>query len=238
MTHDVRRFPDAAAAIDACGEQILGWLSEAIDEKGQAALAISGGTSPRRMFETFARTKFDWNSVHLFWVDERGVPPTDSQSNFKLTQDSWLGPGKFPPANVHRIHAELDPAEAAARYIEDIQRFFGLSAGELPRFDVIHRGMGPDAHTASLFPGEPLIENRADIAAAVWVEKFQQWRITLLPGVLMAAHRTALLVNGGDKTAALRSVLHAPFDSLRYPAQLASGEGTVWFVDAAAAQEP
>jgi len=104
----------------------------------------------------------------------------------------------------------------------------------MPRFDVVHRGMGPDAHTASLFPGEPLIEDRSGIAAAVWVEKFQQWRITLLPGVLLAARHTALLVTGGDKTAALRSVLHQPFDPLHYPAQIASGPGAVWFVDVAA----
>lgn len=235
MTHDVREYPDAAAAIDACAEQILDWLREAIEQKGQAALAISGGSSPRKMFGKFAGTPFDWARVHLFWVDERGVPPTDPQSNYKLTQESWLGPGKFPPANIHRIQAELEPAYAAARYVDEIQRFFRLAAGELPHFDVIHRGMGPDAHTASLFPGEPLIENRAGIAAAVWVEKFQQWRITLLPGVLMAAHHTAMMVTGADKTAALRSVLHAPFNPLQYPAQLASGHGTVWFVDAAAA---
>ena len=119
------------------------------------------------MFEIFSRTSFEWERVHLFWVDERAVPPTDAQSNFKFTQDAWLGHADFPPANIHRVQAELAPAEAAARYVQDIQKFFGLAAGELPRFDAIHRGMGPDAHTASLFPGEPLIENRADIAAAV-----------------------------------------------------------------------
>jgi 6-phosphogluconolactonase len=231
---EIRKFPDAAAAAEACANQILEWLQEAIEEKGLAALAISGGSSPRRMFENFARTDFDWQRVHLFWVDERAVPPTDAQSNFKFTQDAWLGPGNFPPANIHRVQTELAPVEAAARYVEDIQKFFGLAPGELPCFDVIHRGMGPDAHTASLFPSEPLIDNRADIAAAVWVEKFQQWRITLLPGVLMAARHSALLVTGADKAGALRSVLRGPFDPLHHPAQIASGDGTVWFVDAAA----
>jgi len=234
LTHDLRQFADAAAAAEACAQQILDWLREAIEERGLAALAISGGSSPRRMFEKFAHTHFDWGRVHLFWVDERAVPPADAQSNFKLTQDTWLGPGGFPPANLYRVQAELAPAEAAVRYVEDIRRFFGLAAGELPHFDVIHRGMGADAHTASLFPGEPLIENRADIAAAVWAEKFRQWRITLLPGVLMAARHTALLVTGADKAPALRSVLQAPFDPVHYPAQIASGGGAVWFVDAAA----
>lgn len=234
---DLRQFADAEAAAEACAQQILDWLREALDNRGLASLAISGGSSPRRMFEIFSRTAFAWERVHLFWVDERAVPPSDPQSNFKFAQESWLKPGNFPASNIHRVLAELDPANAAARYVKDIQRFFGLAAGELPHFDVVHRGIGPDAHTASLFPGEPLIEDRSGIAAAVWVEKLNQWRITLLPGVLMAARHTALLVAGADKTAALRSVLRQPFDPLQYPAQIASGQGTAWFVDTAAAQD-
>jgi 6-phosphogluconolactonase len=237
MNHDLKQFPDAEAAAEACAQQILDWLRNALDNRALASLAISGGSSPRRMFEIFSRTPFEWERVHLFWVDERAVPPSDQQSNFKFAQDSWLKPGNFPAPNIHRVFAELDPAAAAARYIEDIQRYFGLTAGDLPHFDVVHRGMGPDAHTASLFPGEPLIQDHSGIAAAVWVEKFKQWRITLLPGVLLAAHHTAMLVAGGDKTAALRSVLHQPYDPLHYPAQIASGEGCVWFVDTAAAQD-
>jgi 6-phosphogluconolactonase len=231
---DLRQFPDAEATAEACAQQILDWLREALENRGLASLAISGGSSPRRMFEIFSHTRFDWERVHLFWVDERAVPPTDAQSNFRFAQDSWLKPGNFPAPNIHRVLAELDPAVAAARYVEEIQQFFGLAAGKLPRFDVVHRGMGPDAHTASLFPGEPLIEDRSGVAAAVWVEKFKQWRITLLPGVLLAARHTAMLVAGADKAAALCSVTSEPFDPLRYPAQIASGDGTVWFVDAAA----
>jgi 6-phosphogluconolactonase len=231
---DLRKFADAEGAATACAEQILDWLREALENRELSSLAISGGSSPRRMFEIFASTLFAWDRVHLFWVDERAVPPSDAQSNFKFAQDSWLRPGNFPASNIHRILAELDPTAAAAHYTEDIQKFFGLAAGELPHFDVIHRGMGPDAHTASLFPGEPMIEDRSGIADAVWVEKFKQWRITLLPGVLLAAQHTALLVAGSDKTAALRSVLTESFDPLRYPAQIASGPGAIWFVDTAA----
>ena len=219
---DVRPFADGAAAVEACGTQILEWLRETIEQNGRAALAISGGSSPRPMFEVCADS---------FPVG--GVPPSDAQSNFKFTQDTWLGPGNFPEVNIHRVQAELDTAEAASRYVADIQKFFSLAEGELPHFDVMHRGIGPDAHTANLFPREALIDNRTDIAAAVWVEKFQQWRITLLPGVLLAARNTALLATGEDKAAALRSVLESPFDPRHYPAQIASG-GAVWFVDAAA----
>jgi 6-phosphogluconolactonase len=233
----VERYPDGPHAAVACGKQVLEWLRAAIAEQGQATLAISGGSSPRPMFEMFARTEFRWDQVHLFWVDERGVPPADPQSNFKLADDAWLAPGRFPRSNVHRIEAELPAQTAAERYSADLMKFFGLAQGEMPRFDVIHRGMGPDAHTASLFPGEPLIEDRSGLAAAVWVEKFKQWRITLLPGVLEAARHSAMLVTGADKAQALSAVLSAPYNPVEHPAQIATRklDPAVWFVDAAAA---
>jgi 6-phosphogluconolactonase len=233
----VERYPDGSHAAAACGKQILDWLRAAIAEQGQATLAISGGSSPRPMFEMFARTEFRWDQVHLFWVDERGVPPADPQSNFKLADDTWLAPSQFPRSNVHRIEAELPAETAAARYSAALMKFFGLAPGEMPRFDVIHRGVGPDAHTASLFPGEPLIEDRSGVAAAVWVEKFKQWRITLLPGVLEAARHTAMLVTGADKAQALAAVLSAPYNPLEYPAQIATRkqDPAEWFVDGVAA---
>src|SRR5580658_8777201 len=107
------RYPDAQRTAEACAQHILTRLEAAFAQKNQAALAISGGSSPRTMFEIFARTTFAWERVQLFWVDERGVPPSDSQSNFKLANDTWLAPGKFPPANIHRIEAELEPELAA-----------------------------------------------------------------------------------------------------------------------------
>lgn len=157
----------------------------------------------------------------------------DAQSNFKLANDHWLAPGRFAKANIHRIQAELAPELAAARYVEEIRAVFGLGEGALPEFDVIHQGMGPDGHTASLFPGQPLIEDRTGIAAAVWVEKFKQWRITLLPGVLLAAKNTAMLVTGADKAEALEAVLHGPYDPLKYPSQMVARNGreVVWFFD-------
>jgi 6-phosphogluconolactonase len=234
---NLRRFATALEASEACGLQILDWLHDAIAQKGTATLAISGGSSPRAMFQNFANTAFDWDRVHLFWVDERGVPPDNDQSNFKFANDAWLQPGNFPKQNIHRMEAELPATEAAARYLAAIREQFSLGAGDLPVFDVIHRGMGPDAHTASLFPGEPMIANRTDLVAALRVEKFAQWRITLLPGVLLAARHTAMLVTGADKAAPLHAVLHEKFEPSRFPAQLFSGD-TVWFLDApAAAQE-
>jgi 6-phosphogluconolactonase len=230
----LHRFPDARQAAEGCAKYILARLEEAIGAKGVARLAISGGSSPRPMFEIFATTRFTWDKVQLFWVDERGVKPTDSQSNFKLANETWLAPGAFLEANIHRIPAELAPDVAAQRYVADILKTFGSGT---PEFDVIHQGMGPDGHTASLFPGEPAIDDRAGVAAAVWVEKFKQWRITLLPGVLLHARHTAMLVTGADKAETLRTVLHGEYDPKTYPTQIVARDGrdVNFFLDEGAA---
>lgn len=226
MSNQFSALPDPQQAAEACARFILSRL----EGKPKSTLAISGGSSPKIMFEIFAKTDFPWDRVHLFWVDERGVPPDDAQSNFKLANDHWLTPGRFPKANIHRIQAELAPDVAAQRYVEEIRGAFGPGS---PSFDVIHQGMGPDGHTASLFPGQPLIEDRTGIAAAVFVEKFKQWRITLLPGVLLAARSTAMLVTGADKTEALDAVLHGPLEPQKYPSQIIARDGgdVHWFLE-------
>jgi 6-phosphogluconolactonase len=230
----LHRFADANAAARACADSILEKLAQAISERGAGTLAISGGSSPRIMFEIFGRRPFAWEHVHLFWVDERVVPPTDPQSNFKLAADNWLTPAKFPAANIHRVLTELGPEEAAKRYVAEIRAHFKVEE-ELPRFDVIHRGMGPDGHTASLFPGQPLIADRTGVAAAVWVEKMKQWRVTLLAGVLESARHTAMLVTGADKAPMLKIVLTGEYDPQQYPVQIGSrDEAAEWFLDAAA----
>jgi 6-phosphogluconolactonase len=230
----VHRFADAPAAARACADSILQKLDQAIAERGTATVAISGGSSPRMMFEIFGRRMFAWEHVHLFWVDERVVPATDPQSNYKLAADTWLTPARFPKANVHRVRTELGPEAAAQHYVVEIRSHFGVDTN-LPRFDIIHRGMGPDGHTASLFPGEPLIANRDGVAAAVWVEKMHQWRVTLLAGVLESARHTVMLVTGADKAEKLKTVLTGDFDPNQYPAEIASREDSAeWFVDAAA----
>jgi 6-phosphogluconolactonase len=233
---ETHRFPQPVLAAEACAKFVLQRLEAAISERGTATLAISGGSSPKPMFQDFSRAAFPWEKVHLFWVDERGVPPTDSQSNYKLAFDNWLGASKFPADNIHRIQAELKPEEAARLYAIEMRRHFDLPAGGLPSFDVIHRGMGSEGHTASLFPGEPLIGDHTGLAAAVWVEKMHQWRITLLPGVLEAARQTVMLVAGADKTEVVRTVLQGAYDPEQFPAQLASrGSTAIWFLDEAAA---
>jgi 6-phosphogluconolactonase len=231
-------YESADAASVACARKLLELLEHTLATQPRASLAVSGGSTPKPMFAAMAQSNFDWTNVHLFWVDERCVPPTDSESNYKLAKDHFIDPAHFPAANVHRIQGELKPTEAAKLYEADIRKFFELSGDHpIPRFDVIHRGLGPDAHTASLFPGEPLIDDRTNICAAVYAEKFHQWRVTLLPGVLEAARHTLMLAAGADKTEPLRSVLHEPYDPKKYPAQITTydGHGVIWFLDQAAA---
>jgi 6-phosphogluconolactonase len=232
-----RVYSDAAGAAQASARHIFALLEEALSGEGLATLAVSGGSTPKLMFQEMAKVPFEWDRVHLFWVDERGVPPTDSQSNYKLTEDYFIGPAHFPHRNVHRVQAELRPEVAAELYANDIREFFGLAPGELPHFDIIHHGIGPDAHTASLFPGEPLIEDREGIAAAVYVEKFAQWRITLLPGVLTSARHTVVVTCGQDKAEAVRAIFNDPYDAVKYPGQITSHDGrsVTWFLDDAAA---
>src|ERR1700733_8399758 len=147
----VRRIvsADEGAAAEACAQHVLAVLGEAVRANGRATLAVSGGSSPKLMFARMAAAKFDWQGVHIFWVDERCVRPTDAASNYKLVKEYLIEPAGIPAAQVHRVVGEIPPAEAAARYADDIRAFFGLPESELPRFDVIHRGVGPDAHTAS-----------------------------------------------------------------------------------------
>ena len=231
-------YPDPSEAAAACAKHIAGLLEEVLSGEGEATLAVSGGETPKLLFAHLAKAKFNWNHVHLFWVDERAVPPADPQSNYRLAEEHLILPAHIPHRNVHRIAAELGPDKAGIRYSQEIADFFELPDGELPHFDVVHLGTGPDAHTASLFPGEPLIDNRDGIAAAVYVEKIPQWRITLLPGVLLAARHSVFLTAGENKAEAVQNVFLSPYDPKQFPAQVVSHHGrkVTWFLDQAAAR--
>jgi 6-phosphogluconolactonase len=230
--------PDPPSAAEACAHHVISVLDEVLAGREFATFAVSGGSTPRFLFQKLAATRFAWDRVHIFWVDERCVPPTDPASNYKLTEENLIRPAHIPHRNVHRIVGEIAPKTAADRYAAEIRDFFGLEKDEMPHFDLIHRGMGPDAHTASLFPGNPLIENRDDITAAVFAPQFNQWRVTLLPGPLLAASHTVFLVAGDDKAESVRAVFKEEYDPKKYPAQIAShhGRGVTWFLDEAAAR--
>lgn len=225
-----RLFDTAQQAAEACGAEILRALGEAIAINGRASVAFSGGSSPKRMFAWMASQPFDWSSVEIFWVDERCVPPDHADSNYRMTRETLLD--HIRAGGIHRIPAELPPAQAAARYRDDVI----ATLGPAPRFDVIHLGMGADSHTASLFPGLAEIYDRTGIAAAVWVGKLEAHRVTLLPRVLLDARQIVMLVTGEDKAPALREVFRGRYDPLTHPAQLIHRHAPLaeWFLDRAA----
>lgn len=230
--------PDLERAAAACARHILAQLEQALSGNDKATFAVSGGNSPKPVLTALAQAGFDWSRVHLFFVDERNVPPAHAQSNFRMVDQTFIVPARFPHRHVHRVYTELGPDRAAERYAEDIRQVFEIREGDIPHFDLIHLGMGPDGHTASLFPGDPLIEDREGLTAATYVEKMTQWRITLLPAVLLGARHTVMFAPGADKAEAMRAVLDGEFQPIAYPAQLPAhlGRSVTWFMDAPAAR--
>lgn len=229
-------YADARGAAQGCAHHVLALLEEALSGQDRVTLALSGGSTPKLLFEELVKSRFRWDRVHLLWVDERMVPPTDPQSNYRLAEEGLIRPAHIPARQVHRIHGERDPHHAARAYIDDIRGLFDLEGDALPHIDILQLGMGADAHTASLFPGDRTIDNRDDIAAAVFAEKANQWRVTLLPGVLLAAKHTVFLAAGADKAEAVRTVFAGAYDPMQFPAQLVAHNGrrVAWFLDQAA----
>lgn len=227
-------YPTAYDAAAGCADALRTIVEQALDERGVARVALSGGSTPRLMFEAMQSMPAAWPRVDWFWVDERCVPPDHELSNYAMAARSLLEPLGVPAERVHRVHGELPPQEAAARYEDAVLAAFG---GEFPEFDAIQLGLGADAHTASLFPGEPLIESMDGVAAALFVPKLEQWRITLLPGVLFAARARLVLATGAEKSSALRAILSEPLDPKRLPGQLllAPDAPSRFFLDEAAA---
>lgn len=211
----------------------------AIADHGRFAVALSGGSTPRAMFELLASPEFaediDWDHVHVFWGDERCAPPDDARSNYAQALAALLAPIAIPEANIHRMRAELDPHDAAVDYGEQLAAFFG----SVIAFDLIYLGLGPDGHTASLFPSTPALGVTDEPCTAVHVpaNPVASWRLTLTYPVLNAARCDMFLVEGKDKADVLARVLEGPRDVLHLPAQgVDPAHGTlVWLVDKAAA---
>ena len=181
-----------------------------------------------------------WDKVFFFWGDERHVPPTDADSNFRMANETLLSKIAVPSRNIFRIPAENpDAAAAASEYEETLIKFFSLKPGEFPSFDLILLGMGPDGHTASLFPETAALQERSHLVVANWVEKLKTQRITLTLPVLNAARTVAFLVSGADKAEVLHEVLQGTGPAEKYPSKLVrpSDGRLIWFLDRASASE-
>ncbi|MDX2032319.1 MAG: 6-phosphogluconolactonase [Blastocatellia bacterium] len=235
----VEVYADAAELAREAARRFAALAGTFIANRGRFTVALSGGSTPRAMFTLLAAPPFSdalaWRAIHLFWGDERCVPPDHPDSNYRMTRETLLDRVPLPPENVHRIPAEdPDPARAAERYAETLRHAFGEDA---PRFDLLFLGMGADAHTASLFPGTAALHNNDRIVVAQYVEKLQAHRLTLTARTINHANNILFLVAGADKAPALQAVLEGPRDIDTFPSQLiAPDAGTLtWMVDEAAA---
>jgi 6-phosphogluconolactonase len=240
----IRMFPSAGELAEAAAHELATAAHAAVAANRRCSVALSGGTTPRRMFRLLAHRgaaggdlELPWEYVDVFWGDERFVPPDHPDSNFRTAQLELLSRVPIPEANVHRVPTELGAAEAAAgAYETELVRYFGLSAGQVPRFDLVFLGMGADGHTASLFPGTPALRERARLVAAVWVEKLDTYRVTFTYPTLNAAARVAFLVAGAEKAETLARVLAGDGDREELPARGVRPDGgkLYWLVDDAA----
>ena len=225
----------------SAAEEVVKLANEAVASRGRFTIALSGGSTPKSLFNllaTNAKSTLPWDRMFFFFGDERHVPPNDPDSNYRMANEAMLSKVPVPTANVFRIEAENpDAAAAAAAYEQTLRKFFQVAAGEVPKFDLILLGMGPDGHTASLFPGTAGLQEKTRLVIANWVEKMKTHRLSFTLPLINAARCAAFLVSGTDKAPALKAVLEGNAPGEQYPAKLvAPRDGKlIWFLDRAAA---
>jgi len=219
-------------------------VQAAVRARGRCLISLAGGQTPQGLYAELAKPApdepaIDWQALHLFFGDERHVPPEHPDSNYRMVSETWLSRVPVPAAQVYRMPTEREDATlVAAEYEATIRQVCGLHAGEWPALDLVILGMGRDGHTASIFPRTPALEEREHLATAVWVISLQSSRVTLTLPVFNHAREVLLVVGGVEKAETLRAVLEGPLDAETYPVQavrpLAPGRLT-WLVDQAAA---
>ncbi len=233
MGVEVKIVPDNAALARAAAQEFHHVAEDAVRERGRFSVALSGGNTPRTVYSLLAseHRQLPWNSIHIFFGDERHVPPDDPESNFRMASESLLSKVPIPQSNVHRIRAELDAEAASMQYEQELREFFHLVDHDWPHFDLIFLGLGDDGHTASLFPGSKALTDESSRVTANWVEKFQTFRITLTFPVLNHAAEVVFLVSGASKARILSEVLRPGVR--KFPAQNVQPENgrLLWLVD-------
>lgn len=236
---ELRVFPDPESLAAAVADAFVSDANEAIEERGAFFVALAGGTTPKAAYRLLAQepraSAVDWQHVHVYFGDERSVPPDHPDSNYRMAREAFLSKVAIPEQNVHRISGEEDALVAARDYAQLLVQ----TMGDAPAFDLIMLGMGTDGHTASLFPGTDPRTDDERLVRAVYVEKLQTYRITLTPLVLNNARHVLIATEGLEKAPALYAVRMGPYDPSVHPIQIVNpvhGELT-WYVDRAAAAE-
>lgn len=237
---DVRIFADLQTLSEAAALLLIESCEQAITDRGRALLALSGGSTPSRLYDLLAHSPYteqvDWLHLHVFWGDERCVPPEDLNSNYRQAKDALLSVVPIPAQNVHRVRSEIEPAEAAAAYALTL-KMYATPPLDWPRFDLVLLGMGEDGHTASLFPGSPVDLPGAAAAVTADYQGRPARRVTLTPQVFNSARRVLFLAAGESKCDTLASVLNGDYRPAILPAQrIHPTDGDlIWMVDQAAA---
>ncbi len=240
---ELRRLTTPQDLFQAAAEEVIRSATDAVAQRGRFTIALSGGSTPRNLYTLIAANAsatLPWSQMFFFWGDERHVPPDSPDSNYRMAKEALLSKVPIPAANIFPIPAENPDASAAAEsYEQTLRKFFAVAPGEFPRFDLILLGMGPDGHTASLFPETAALQEKSRLVVANWVEKLGSSRITFTLPLLNAARRIAFLVSGTDKAAVLHEVLEGNAPAEKYPSRLVRPrEGKlIWFVDRAAASQ-
>jgi 6-phosphogluconolactonase len=236
--------PTPADLARAAAECFIATVAASQQAHGVARVALSGGSTPRALFKLLASDdyagKLDWQSIDFFWGDERTVPPDHADSNYRMAYETLLSALPVPEARIHRMRGEIDPVEAAADYSLVLQQVFELTEpNAIPEFDLILLGLGPDGHTASLFPHTSALDVRDQFVVANPVPQLQTTRLTLTVPVLQAAAHVHVLVAGPDKAPAVQRAIEGEWNPAETPAQyLRQARGQVtWLLDSAAAAD-
>lgn len=236
----ITRLASPADLFRAAADEFVRIGTGAITARGRFSVALSGGSTPRALYSLLARdhADFPWDKTFLFFGDERHVPPGHADSNYRMVQESLLSKISIPAQNVFRVAAEnSDAALAAGDYEQKIQAFFSLGPRQFPRFDLVLLGLGPDGHTASLFPDSEGLKEQSRLVIANWIAKFNAYRISFSFPVLNEASNVIFLVSGADKA----GVVHEILEGHRvppYPAQKVQPvDMLTWMLDEAAASK-
>jgi 6-phosphogluconolactonase len=240
---EIRILADANAIAQTAAAEFLEAAKEAVREKNSFCVALAGGSTPKTLYgllisNPVLQAMVPWGKIQFFFGDERQVPPDDADSNFRMATEAMLAKAQIDPKQVHRIKGEKrNAAQAAEEYEEDLRASFNLAEGQLPRFDLVLLGMGPEGHTASLFPGTKGLKEKRRLVVSNWVGKLYTDRITLTPPVLNNAARVIFMVHGAEKAPALKAVLEGPYEPDQLPAQIIKPKAgkVLWLVDPSAA---
>jgi 6-phosphogluconolactonase len=237
MSKTVEVLPDLTALINRALDLILSQSETAIAQRGKFTIALSGGSTPKPLYEALAHQKLPWDQIHVFWGDERYVPPTHPDSNELMTRRAWLDKVEIPAANIHPVPTfSANPELDAAKYDQHLRDFYQIAPGEFPRVDVVLLGIGDDAHTASLFPHTAALKVRDRLITVG--NKDGNPRITFTYPLINAARNVIFLVAGANKRPALAQVFAPSSDDFTYPSRLIQPEGELyWLLDAAAGAE-